>query len=703
VKRINTAIKVSAIALGLALVAAPMAIAQNAPARATTPGQSVTTRIPLSTLAELPGMSTIRLSPDGTKAAVTLGGGNDFVYAIIDLVNGGRPRVIASAETYKEAGQRRVSSYRWASDRYLLITLDSLENLFGRRQTLRRLVAYDLQTGEMIPQAWRDTTADGADILHIDKQNQRILLGRQVDRGNSELRFNYEVDWVDIATGRVLSVETQPNPIVDGWAADSHGVVRMGFASNGDSGEQRYLYRSGPGQQFQTVQKVRDEDFAGAGIQPLVFLDEPDMAIVSSNHEGFNAIYKANLKTMTIVEKLYSAPTGYDASGVIENEAENGILGYTYETDRPRQTFTDPTFKTVMDFLEESFGEGNARIVAPTDGGTKLVIALAQPNQMYGYYLYDTRTGQMKLIGWENATLRDGLLNPVEALRYTASDGMQIEAIVTHPRLRAGQQKLPVVVLTHGGPYGVRDYAMPDDWAQSIAEQGYVVVQPNYRGSGGYGRQFVKDGRKDGFGTRMQDDLNDVVDYLDSQGVIDKNRACMMGWSYGGYASARAAQRDPQRWKCTIAGAGVYDLPAMREHDQDVLGDFGANYLAKGANSLQDVSPALHTDSVWSPILVVHGARDPRVPITQGRGLASRLRGSGKREGIDFAYIEQPRNGHYSTFFTKEERLEWLGGASAWLDRFNPAFIASDADFARKPETDPAVATMAVRLAAPAR
>jgi prolyl oligopeptidase PreP (S9A serine peptidase family) len=563
---------------------------------------------------------------------------------------------------------------------------------------LSRLVTYDLETKKSIPLAWRDASASAADILYLDKKNAKVLLARQVIGMNTETWFRDQVEWVDIASGRVLDVVQRPNPVVGGWAADNKGVVRMGFGGDGDTGEQRYLYRSNPGDPIQTVQKVVDKDFAGAGIQPIVFLDEPDMAVVSSNKDGYRAIYKANLKTMTLVEKLFSAPAGYDADSAIVNKTENGVVGFTYDSDRPYTVYTDPTLKEVMQFFDEEFGKGNSRIISTSDGNRKMVVALARSNQLDAYYLYDRESGKLQLIGHENTTIKDGVMNPVEMVRYKASDGLEIEAAVTRPRLRAGQNKLPVVVLTHGGPYGVRDYAMYDQWAQSIAEQGYVVVQPNYRGSGGYGTAFLKAGRKDGFGTRMQDDLNDVVDHLAAKGEVDPARACMMGWSYGGYASARAAQRDPKRWRCTIAGAGVYDLPMMKSYDQGYLGSFGANYLAKGASSLKDVSPALNANSIWSPILVVHGVRDPRVPIAQGRTLASALRSAGKKEGVDFAYIEQPKNGHYSIFFTKEERLEWLGSTAAWLDKFNPAYVPSDADYARKPEADPTVTAMAARL-----
>ncbi|MBA3940931.1 MAG: hypothetical protein C0520_06950 [Sphingopyxis sp.] len=665
-----------------------------APAGAkTTPGQPVAQKVGLDVLAALPLMSNLRMSPDGNKVAMTLGAGNEFGYALLDLTKpGAPPKIFARASTFKEGEQREVTGYRWASDRYLLLTLSSSEFVarFGQRIDINRIVAYDTETGKTIPLGWEGAAANAANILHIDKQKGRILLARQVDDANTERVFREQVSWVDVATGKVIETVQRTNPIVRSWFADGKGVVRMGFGYDPDNGEERYLYRSNGDEQFRTVQRVVDKDFTGGGIQPIVFLDEPDMAIVSSNHEGHAAIYKANLATMTVGAKLFSVP-GYDVDGAMANDAENGILGYAYATDRPRRKFADAKLAEIAQYLAEDFGDGNASIVSSNDGHSRLIVEIASPDQIGSFYLYDTESGKFGLIGHRSEALRDGKLNPVKMIRYKASDGLEIEAVVTTPRLRANQKKLPLVVLVHGGPYGVRDYAEYDQWAQAVAEQGYLVVQPNYRGSGGYGTAFVKAGREDGFGTRMQDDLNDLVDHLASQGVADPARACMMGWSYGGYASARAAQRDPARWKCTIAGAGVYDLPMMRDYDKGYLGNFGANYLAKGASSLADVSPARSTDSQWTPILVVHGARDPRVPIAQARTLVARLKRSGKVQGTDFDYIEQPENGHYGVYFTKEERIEWLGGTAKWLDRFNPAYIPADPDFARKPAADPAI------------
>jgi dipeptidyl aminopeptidase/acylaminoacyl peptidase len=151
-----------------------------------------------------------------------------------------------------------------------------------------------------------------------------------------------------------------------------------------------------------------------------------------------------------------------------------------------------------------------------------------------------------------------------------------------------------------------------------------------------------------------------------------------MGWSYGGYASARAAQRDPDRWRCTIAGAGVYDLVEMKAYDVGYLGQFGSNYLAKGASSLIDVSPARNAKGKWAPILIVHGVRDARVPIDQARLLVSKLKGAGKKQGVDFDYIEQPKNTHNLQY--NDVSIEWLEGAERWLNRFNPAYVAADPD-----------------------
>lgn len=328
--------------------------------------------------------------------------------------------------------------------------------------------------------------------------------------------------------------------------------------------------------------------------------------------------------------------------------------------------------------MEEAFGKGNAFITSYDNSMTRFVIFVGGADQAGAYYVFEAQTGKLRLLGWRDELLKDAHLNPVSTIRYKASDGLEIPAVLTMPRHRKQTKGLPLVILTHGGPFGVRDEERFDTWAQTIAEQGYVVVQPNYRGSGGYGTEYLRKGRNAGFGARMQDDLNDAIAYLASTGLVDPGRVCMMGWSYGGYASARAAQRDGDKFRCTVAGAGVYDLPLMRTYDKEYLGNFGAGYLSKGAEDLKEVSPARNTGGKWAPIMIVHGVRDDRVPVAQARTLVSNLKGAGKKQGVDFDYVEQPKNTHQLPY--TDVTLEWFRAAEGWMAKNNPAYIITDSD-----------------------
>ena len=667
----------SAAPMALAALGAAPAVAQDA-AAADTPGKSIPEKVSLNVLSQLPEMSRPAISPDGTMAVVTVASKGDRAYAVYDLSGSKAPPVlIATAGTYKDAGDRQITGYRWVGNDDVVLTLSSREDVNGYRIDVTRLVGFDLKTKKLTPVAWDNAMGQAADILDIDHKNHTVVLQRTSNAYGTERMFLPEVVRANVQTGKITDILQRPNPVVDSWFADNHGIVRGGFGSDSRSGKQRILYRSDEKGTMRTVSTNVDEDFTGDGIQPQMLLDEPDMAIVSSNKDGYSKLYKANLATMELGEPLFSVP-GYDVGSVVSSWDGERVVGYTWTDDEGRVKWTEPKLAQIQQFLDESFGTNNASIVSRSEKLDRLIVHLGNASQPGAYYLYDVPTGNFGLLGYVNGSIKDGKLNPVSAMTYKASDGLPIQAIVTTPRGRVGQKDLPVVVLTHGGPFGARDDVSYDTWAQAIAEQGYVVVQPNYRGSGGYGRAFLKAGRDEGFGFRMQDDLNDAVTALAAKGLVDPKRACMIGWSYGGYAAARAAQRDPDKWRCAVAGAGVYDLPDMRDYDREYLGKFGSNYLTAGANDLISVSPARNAKDKWAPILIVHGVRDPRVPINQARTLVGRLRGSGKTEGRDFAYIEQPRNGHYANYFTEAEQLEWLKGATDWFQRFNPAYLPGE-------------------------
>jgi dipeptidyl aminopeptidase/acylaminoacyl peptidase len=639
-------------------------------------------RVATPVFGKRPFMRQPTLSPDGSKIAMMMSANGIDNLGWIDLnAAEAKPNFFARAEEFREAGDRTIVGWRWVGSRTIVFTVRSREIISGGRTDADRLVGYDLETKKITPLGWEGTGAR-SNVEFVNDEEEYILVERdtlkeQVYSGNPEIVR------IDVRTGKTQLVQ-RPNVEVTGWFLDGKGVVRAGAGSDGDSGKQRLMYRSNDKEVFKTVQNMADATFTGVQIYPDVFLDEPDMALATSNKDGVRKVYKVNMKTMQIIGGPIFQLKGYDVGGVVANEAGSNVLGFAFTTTRDGNRWTDPRMAEIQAALNETFGAGNARITSTNDGDTRVIAIVGQPNQPGAYYLFDTETGKVRLLGNFHVVLGNAEMNPMETIRYKASDGMDIPAVVTYPRHRKHRTNLPVIVMPHGGPFGVRDQEefgfFP--WHQAMAELGYVVIQPNYRGSGGYGKEFVKEGRKpDGYGKRMQDDLNDAVTWFSASGLIDKNRACIMGWSYGGYATARGAQRDPGVWKCAIAGAGVYDMAMMNRWDEANLSSFSARFQDT-SNDPNGISSAQNTNGPWSPILIVAGLRDARIPIEQSRTLVSRLKGSGKKEGQDFRYIEQPKGTHNLPY--EDVHIEWLVESENWARRFNPAYIASDPD--KEPE-----------------
>lgn len=674
-------------ALVVLSAAAPVGAQNAAPAASDIVVKGIKGRVPTEVFGKRPLMRSPSLSPDGTKIAVMMSRNGIDNLGIIDLTKpGSPPKFFARAEEFREAGDRTIGSWSWVGNRTVLFTVLSREIIFGNRADLRRLVAYDLETGSLTPLAWEGTAGDGGVILHRDHQKETILLQRSSFR-NDQNASRPEVISVDVRTGKFSTVQ-RPNVFVRQWLADGNGVIRAGLGGD-DDGKQRLMYRANASEQFRTVSNEKDETFTGTQITPDIFTQDGDIAYATSNRDGYRKVYRVNLATMEIVGKPIFEVPGHDIEGLVPSKDESRLIGVRYTTNKQRTRWFDGRLNEIQKFFDEDFGAGNARIMSANDDYTKLVVFIAKPSEPGTYYLYDAETGNLGILGHFHPELQDADMNPTETIRYKASDGMEIPAVVTYPRHRPHRKNLPVIVMPHGGPFGVRDEEefgfFP--WHQAMAELGYVVIQPNYRGSGGYGKQFVLEGRKpNGYGQRMQDDLNDALTWFGQTGLIDPKRACIMGWSYGGYATARGAQRDPEIWKCAIAGAGVYDFPMMKAYDLGAFGGFGASFQAT-ADNLVAISSARNTDGPWSPILIVAGLRDARIPIEQSRTLVSRLKGSGKKEGVDFRYVEQPKGTHNLPY--EEVHIEWLVEAEKWAERFNPAYVPSDLDYARKPSIDP--------------
>ncbi|HEY0324430.1 MAG TPA: prolyl oligopeptidase family serine peptidase [Allosphingosinicella sp.] len=657
-------IKVLLVAASLVPVAAALPLAAAQTAQAPAPAEP----IPPAVFARLPQTENPQISTNGSALAAKIRSDGRQVLAIIPLdTPNARPEIIGrdNDRSFDQRGATRIVDWDWVDDENLLIWLQARSDIMGQDVEERRLAAYNRRTKQITPLGWQSAVVDASNVIWTSRTGPpRILISRLVDSGDTERLGNPEVISVDVATGRFERVQA-PRPGISRWFADSAGVVRLGFQFERSSGRLTALYRSQDGQNFRTIINQRTERYREPPV-PLIFLPN-DRAIVQSRHENFSAVYEMDLNSMTVIRRVFGTE-GYDVAGVSPNLDRSGIGAVSVIEDRIRRHYFEPRLREIQQVLDETYGPGNARIVSADDARENLVVRVGAPNQAGGFYLYSTETGDIRHIGWVNNELRDIQLNPVRTIRYRSRDGQTISAVLTLPR-RRDHGNLPLIVLPHGGPWA-RDYESFDMWAQPLAEMGYAVVQPNFRGSSGFGYDWeaASDGN---WGMAMQDDLLDAIAHLSSEGIADRARVCIMGWSYGGYAASRAAQRDGQHYRCAISGAGVHDLPNMVAYDRNYLGRHGSQYIGSAASRLVDISPARFASQFSIPILIVHGAEDERVPVAQSRNLVERLRAAGKVEGRDFVYLEQPRNTHHLPL--ESDRTEFIEAVARFLAAHNPA------------------------------
>jgi dipeptidyl aminopeptidase/acylaminoacyl peptidase len=234
------------------------------------------------------------------------------------------------------------------------------------------------------------------------------------------------------------------------------------------------------------------------------------------------------------------------------------------------------------------------------------------------------------------------------------------------PPVREGNQ-LPLVLMPHGGPHGPRDYWGFDPYVQVLATHGFAVLQVNFRGSGGYGPHFEKLGFREWPGN-MQNDLTDSVAWAVKEGIADPRRICIYGWSYGGYAALMSAVKEPDLYACSVPAAGVYDLDIQyEESDFTRYTTWGKKYLDRVIGPTEadrrTASPISYLDKLKTPLFIVHGEADERVPVENARELKAAL----EKRGTKFEYMEKKHEGH--GFFKEENRTAFFIALLDFLDR----------------------------------
>jgi dipeptidyl aminopeptidase/acylaminoacyl peptidase len=287
------------------------------------------------------------------------------------------------------------------------------------------------------------------------------------------------------------------------------------------------------------------------------------------------------------------------------------------------------------------------------------------PTQPPTYYYLDVASQRATKIVSEYPALAPSDLGMTRPVTYKARDGLTIHAYLTLPPGRNDGKNLPMVVMPHGGP-DARDRWRFDWWAQFLANRGYAVLQPNYRGSFGYGRAFAEAGFGQ-WGLKIQDDISDGVKAMIADGTADAKRICIVGASYGGYAALAGATFTPELYACAVSFAGVSDLSRMMLLVKKDFGEhsgaasFWESRIGTDPAQLDATSPALHADRVRAPVLLLHGKLDTTVPIVQSEEERDALQRAGKQ----VEYIEFDTDDHYFTL--AETRIRMLTEVERFL------------------------------------
>jgi dienelactone hydrolase len=314
--------------------------------------------------------------------------------------------------------------------------------------------------------------------------------------------------------------------------------------------------------------------------------------------------------------------------------------------------------------LQKSFPGEFVDFLNYSDDGGMLLFSVTSDRDPGTYYLIDTHTFKLRKLFAAEPWIDPSKMAERRPFRFKASDGMELEGYLTLPPKR-GETNLPMVLVPHGGPFGVRDDWFYDSDAQFLASRGYLVLQVNFRGSSGRGRAFVQAGYRK-WGTRIQQDLIDGVHWAIDQHLADPQRICVFGGSFGGYSALMSVIRAPGLFKCSIDLAGVADMAMMKHNSQ--RSQFGRSYMdaviAKDDADLAANSPDHLADKITVPVFIAHGKADETVPFAQAEAMRDAMDAAHK----PYEWLAIPKEGH--GFYKPENRARFLGMMQDFLAKY---------------------------------
>lgn len=553
--------------------------------------------------------------------------------------------IVEREETYTPTGTRLGKTYSSSFRRLMSVGADGSNPvlMFGDQKTVQR-DNWDL--GRVI-----DTLADDDD---------HILMFVREDGAQWNSPDTPTIHRVNVNTGRGEFVERGLSNTA-GWIVQK-GVPVLRIDENEAKTVNHIMGRAPGEQQYKLVRKViRETEWDRPYFDIVGDTETPGVLLARTRREtdATIAIHRYDVRTGDLGDLVAMRPDR-DMDHVLTDD-QGRYVAAGYMDDRMAYVFGDSKLAPHFRGMEAFFGRKYSVILEEANRDhTRFLVRVSGPGVHSAHYFYDSAAARFQILSLGKPWLDAEALAQVETLDVKTRDGESLRAYLTVPNAVGPR---PLVVMPHGGPQ-VRDWIKFDTIAQAFAAQGWLVLQPNFRGSGGYGQAFVEAGHGR-WGGRMQEDVEDAVAQVMATGRVDPNRVAICGASYGGYAALMGAVRRPELYKAAVSIAGVSDLPRMLsdmkwrdDGDEELYYRLWVTRLGDPEtemDKLKAASPALRAGEVKSPVLLIHGLDDRVVPHQQSAYMAGAL----KRAGKAHEHIEVKEAGHG---YWDEEQMDLIYG-----------------------------------------
>jgi len=605
---------------------------------------------PAAAFGQRPAVTSIALSPSGNRVVYLGPGPGEETRAYVADVGSSRSNVISISD----GDPMELDWCRFVNEERLVCSVVALMRAELNIYPVTRLFAINDDSSDARNLGQRDNIFrrnrqfDGGIVDWLPEDDDRITMSRtyvpEQNRGATRVVDRAEglgVIRIDTRTGRTERIEAPVRQNI-GYLSDGHGTIRMKMTvsrrgATGMAGERlNYYFRmanSDEWREFGAYNMLED-----TGFYPLVVDRDLNAVYGLEKLDGRDALYRITLNETLDRELVYAHPQ-VDVSRLVRLGRARRVIGAGYSEHERVIEYFDPEYEALALALAQALpANPQIEFMDASDDEDRLLVRAGSDTNSGRYYVFEKSTGTLNEILLARPELEGVTLATVRPVEYPAADGTMIPGYLTLPPDSDGLD-LPAIVMPHGGPESRT--VLGFDWLpQFFAHQGYAVLQPNFRGSYGYGEDWLVTNGFQSWDTAIGD-VNDGARWLVSEGIANGDQLAAVGWSYGGYAALQSGAYEPGLFRAIVAIAPVTDLPALqRDYMAFMNGRNVAEYLGSGPHLVAG-SPARHADQITAPVLLFHGDQDINVDIGQSRRMHDRLTDAGHSselivyEGLD--------------------------------------------------------------------